>query len=149
MESPFSPRSVNAIPNETILHHSITLLITSVQFTMYVQKPKSSNSHYLVKNAIPFAQFLLLLLLLLLFLLFFYILIKLFKKMNTYLWKKKVQEPEVVLPERDALVLEKYTRRMKKFDEMIKVCCCWVGYDVLLGMLCFFLLWVYTHKHSH
>lgn len=47
----------------------------------------------------------------------------------------KVQEPEVVLPERDALVLEKYTRRMKKFDEMIKVCCCWVGYDVLLEFI--------------
>lgn len=53
--------------------------------------------------------------------------------MNSLLWKKKVAEPEVVLPERDALVLEKYTRRMKRFDEMIKICCCWVGYDVLLG----------------
>lgn len=53
--------------------------------------------------------------------------------MSNILWKKKVAEPEVVLPERDALVLEKYTRRMKRFDEMIKICCCWVGYDILLG----------------
>ena len=58
--------------------------------------------------------------------------------MSNYLWKKKVQEPEIQLPERDARVLEKYTHKMKKFDEMIKVCCCWIGYDVLLGkLMCF------------
>ncbi|KAI8643714.1 hypothetical protein BD408DRAFT_431188 [Parasitella parasitica] len=55
--------------------------------------------------------------------------------MASYLWKKKVQEPEVQLSARDARVLEIYTRRMKKFDEMIKLCCCWVGYDVLLEFI--------------
>ncbi|KAL9553823.1 hypothetical protein MBANPS3_003115 [Mucor bainieri] len=55
--------------------------------------------------------------------------------MSNILWKKKVQEPEVQLPERDARVLEKYTHKMKKFDEMIKVCCCWIGYDVLLEFI--------------
>jgi hypothetical protein len=54
--------------------------------------------------------------------------------MSSLLWKKKVSQPEVVLPERDAKVLEIYTRRMKRFDEMIKICCCWVGYDILLGI---------------
>lgn len=40
---------------------------------------------------------------------------------------------EVKLPERDARILETYERRAKKFDEMIKLCCCWIGYDALLG----------------
>lgn len=53
--------------------------------------------------------------------------------MSDIIWKKKVVEPEVELSERDAKVLDKYTRKMRKFDEMIKVCCCWVGYDILLG----------------
>jgi hypothetical protein len=53
--------------------------------------------------------------------------------MSNLLWKKKVAQPEIILPERDAKVLEIYTRRMKRFDEMIKICCCWVGYDILLG----------------
>jgi hypothetical protein len=54
--------------------------------------------------------------------------------MSSLIWKKKVAQPEVVLPPRDARVLETYERRMKRFDEMIKICCCWVGYDILLGM---------------
>ncbi|KAI8342892.1 hypothetical protein EDC96DRAFT_547630 [Choanephora cucurbitarum] len=55
--------------------------------------------------------------------------------MSNYLWSKKVVEPEVQLPERDARVLEKYTARMKRFDEMVKICCCWIGYDILLVLL--------------
>ncbi|KAI8073529.1 uncharacterized protein B0P05DRAFT_548955 [Gilbertella persicaria] len=55
--------------------------------------------------------------------------------MSSYLWKKKVTEPEIKLPERDALVLEKYTARMKRFDELVKICCCWIGYDVLLEFI--------------
>lgn len=53
--------------------------------------------------------------------------------MSSYIWKKKVNEPEVILPARDQEVLDKYTRRMKRFDECIKVCCCWIGWDLLLG----------------
>ncbi|KAI9469113.1 MAG: hypothetical protein EXX96DRAFT_543769 [Benjaminiella poitrasii] len=41
--------------------------------------------------------------------------------MNNYLWKKKVIDHEIQLPERDAKVLDIYTRRMKKFDEMVKL----------------------------
>lgn len=52
---------------------------------------------------------------------------------SSLLWKKKVTQPEVQLPERDAKVLGRYTARVKTFDEMFKLCCCWVGYDVLLG----------------
>ncbi|OBZ87424.1 hypothetical protein A0J61_04535 [Choanephora cucurbitarum] len=55
--------------------------------------------------------------------------------MSNYLWSKKVIEPEVQLPERDARVLEKYTARMKRFDEMVKICCCWIGYDILLEFI--------------
>lgn len=66
--------------------------------------------------------------------------------MSNIIWKKKVIEPEVELSERDAFVLDKYTRKMKKFDEMIKVCCCWVGYDILLGKNGYFLfLVIYTN----
>lgn len=70
--------------------------------------------------------------------------------MNNILWKKKATEPEVQLSERDARVLDTYTRRMKKFDEMIKVCCCWVGYDVLLGnyergYVCIARLWLKSY----
>ena len=51
--------------------------------------------------------------------------------MSSLLWKKKVTEPEVILPERDAQVLEIYTRRMKRFDEMIKsVVVGWMGYFI-------------------
>lgn len=53
--------------------------------------------------------------------------------MTDLIWKKKVIEPEVELPERDKLVLDKYNRRVKRFDEVVKICCCWVGYDLLLG----------------
>ncbi|KAL1936660.1 hypothetical protein VTP01DRAFT_794 [Rhizomucor pusillus] len=42
---------------------------------------------------------------------------------------------EVKLPERDARILETYERRAKKFDEMIKLCCCWIGYDALLDLI--------------
>ncbi|KAI8331101.1 hypothetical protein BD560DRAFT_415979 [Blakeslea trispora] len=55
--------------------------------------------------------------------------------MSNYLWSKKAVEPEVQLPERDAYVLEKYTARMKRFDEMVKICCCWIGYDILLEFI--------------
>ncbi|KAI8985459.1 hypothetical protein BDB01DRAFT_850035 [Pilobolus umbonatus] len=51
-----------------------------------------------------------------------------------YSWNQTGQS-EVQLPERDAKILEIYTRRMKKFDEMFKVCCCWIGYDVLLEFI--------------
>lgn len=53
--------------------------------------------------------------------------------MADLIWKKKAIPPEVELPERDRLVLDKYKRRVKKFDEVVKICCCWVGYDLLLG----------------
>jgi hypothetical protein len=64
---------------------------------------------------------------------FFFLFTQQVKRMSNILWRKKVAEPEIQLSERDARVLDIYTRRMKKFDEMIKICCCWVGYDVLLG----------------
>ncbi|ORZ05062.1 hypothetical protein BCR42DRAFT_443916 [Absidia repens] len=44
-------------------------------------------------------------------------------------------EPLLTLPKRDQYVLDKYTRRMKTYDEMFYVCCCWVGYDVLLEFI--------------
>ncbi|ORZ01494.1 hypothetical protein BCR43DRAFT_487019 [Syncephalastrum racemosum] len=53
-------------------------------------------------------------------------------------WKRQKAPPQVVeLPERDARILEKYERRAKQFDEMIKVCCCWIGYDVMLDLIPF------------
>ncbi|KAG0750565.1 hypothetical protein G6F16_000141 [Rhizopus arrhizus] len=52
------------------------------------------------------------------------------------LWRRKAPvQCEVQLSERDAEILEIYTRRAKKFDEMFKVCCCWIGYDVLLEFI--------------
>ncbi|ORX62289.1 hypothetical protein DM01DRAFT_1403963 [Hesseltinella vesiculosa] len=39
------------------------------------------------------------------------------------------------LPPRDQFILDKYTRRMKTWDELFKVCCCWIGYDVLLEFI--------------
>ncbi|KAI8987743.1 hypothetical protein BDF20DRAFT_286790 [Mycotypha africana] len=47
-------------------------------------------------------------------------------------WKKRTV-PE--LPERDQIVLDEYTRKMKKYEEMIKICCCWIGYDVLFEFI--------------
>ncbi|KAG2232145.1 hypothetical protein BDF21DRAFT_416652 [Thamnidium elegans] len=55
--------------------------------------------------------------------------------MTDLIWKKKVIVPEVELPERDRLVLDRYNRRVKRFDEVVKVCCCWVGYDLLLELI--------------
>ncbi|KAI7904514.1 uncharacterized protein BX663DRAFT_502660 [Cokeromyces recurvatus] len=55
--------------------------------------------------------------------------------MSNYLWKRKKFESEPQLSERDARVLDTYTRRMKRFDEMVKICCCWIGYDVLLDFI--------------
>ncbi|KAI8341766.1 hypothetical protein BC941DRAFT_414401 [Chlamydoabsidia padenii] len=46
-----------------------------------------------------------------------------------------VNRPLLTLPKRDQYVLDKYTRRMKTFDEMFYVCCCWIGYDVLLEFI--------------
>ncbi|KAI9491838.1 hypothetical protein BDB00DRAFT_467046 [Zychaea mexicana] len=49
---------------------------------------------------------------------------------------RKAQPPvEVQLSERDARILTKYEHRAKQFDEMIKICCCWIGYDVLLDLI--------------
>ncbi|KAI9254543.1 hypothetical protein BDA99DRAFT_562642 [Phascolomyces articulosus] len=49
---------------------------------------------------------------------------------------RKAQPPiEVQLSERDARILAKYEYRAKQFDEMIKICCCWIGYDVLLDFI--------------
>ncbi|KAG2221416.1 hypothetical protein INT45_012667 [Circinella minor] len=51
-------------------------------------------------------------------------------------WLHKTNPPvEVQLPERDARILAKYEYRAKQFDEMIKICCCWIGYDVLLDFI--------------
>ncbi|KAI8146406.1 hypothetical protein BJV82DRAFT_415882 [Fennellomyces sp. T-0311] len=51
-------------------------------------------------------------------------------------WLRKTQPPvEVQLPERDARILAKYEYRAKQFDEMFKLCCCWIGYDVLLDFI--------------
>lgn len=51
------------------------------------------------------------------------------------IFRRKAELADVQLPERDAIILDKYTRRMKRFDEMVKVCCCWIGWDVLLGIV--------------
>ncbi|SAL96554.1 hypothetical protein [Absidia glauca] len=46
-----------------------------------------------------------------------------------------VHRPLLTLPKRDQYILDKYTRRMKAYDEMFYVCCCWIGYDVLLDFI--------------
>ncbi|CAO3668607.1 unnamed protein product [Rhizopus microsporus] len=52
------------------------------------------------------------------------------------LWRRKAAESiEIQLSERDCIILEKYTRRVKKFEEMFKLCCCWIGYDILLEFI--------------
>jgi hypothetical protein len=52
------------------------------------------------------------------------------------LWRRKAAESiEIQLSERDCIILEKYTRRVKKFEEMFKLCCCWIGYDILLELI--------------
>ncbi|KAI8885866.1 hypothetical protein K501DRAFT_245067 [Backusella circina FSU 941] len=51
------------------------------------------------------------------------------------IFRRRPDLADVHLPERDAIILDKYTRRMKRFDEMIKVCCCWIGYDILLEFI--------------
>ncbi|KAI9281103.1 hypothetical protein BY458DRAFT_499586 [Sporodiniella umbellata] len=51
------------------------------------------------------------------------------------LQRKKTTPEKTELPERDANILAIYTRRVQKFDRMFKVCCCWVGYDVLLEFI--------------
>lgn len=48
-------------------------------------------------------------------------------------WVRSKPPVEIQLPENDARILAKYEHRAKQFDEMIKICCCWIGYDVLLG----------------
>ncbi|KAI8366782.1 uncharacterized protein BYT42DRAFT_587859 [Radiomyces spectabilis] len=51
------------------------------------------------------------------------------------MWRRRTVKVQVQLPERDARILEKYERKVKKFDEMFKICCCWIGYDVLLEFI--------------
>ncbi|CAO3671764.1 unnamed protein product [Rhizopus stolonifer] len=51
------------------------------------------------------------------------------------LWKRKATPEQVELPERDAKILQVYTRKVQKFDQMFKVCCCWIGYDILLEFI--------------
>ena len=63
-------------------------------------------------------------------------------------WLHKTTPPvEIQLPERDARILAKYEYRAKQFDEMIKICCCWIGYDVLLGMLAFYKITSFNSFH--
>ncbi|KAI8071027.1 hypothetical protein BC940DRAFT_295054 [Gongronella butleri] len=50
-------------------------------------------------------------------------------------YQKIPPPPEVALPRRDQYVLDKYTRRMKRWDELFKVCCCWIGWDVILDFI--------------
>lgn len=51
------------------------------------------------------------------------------------LWRRKATPEQVELPERDAKILQVYTRKVQKFDQMFKVCCCWIGYDILLEFI--------------
>ncbi|KAL0095561.1 hypothetical protein F4703DRAFT_1789216 [Phycomyces blakesleeanus] len=51
------------------------------------------------------------------------------------MWLKKQPEPDVQLSKRDQIILDKYNERVRKFDEMFKLCCCWIGYDVLLDFI--------------
>ncbi|CDS07424.1 hypothetical protein LRAMOSA01373 [Lichtheimia ramosa] len=50
-------------------------------------------------------------------------------------WVRSKPPVEIQLPENDARILAKYEHRAKQFDEMIKICCCWIGYDVLLDFI--------------
>ncbi|KAI9304172.1 hypothetical protein BJ944DRAFT_240794 [Cunninghamella echinulata] len=46
-----------------------------------------------------------------------------------------VKKTEVTLSSRDQYILNTYTRRMKKYEEVVYVCCFWVGYDLLLDLI--------------
>ncbi|KAI9319901.1 hypothetical protein BX666DRAFT_1344182 [Dichotomocladium elegans] len=50
-------------------------------------------------------------------------------------WIRAAPPVQIQLPENDARLLAKYEYRAKQFDEMIKICCCWIGYDVLLDFI--------------
>lgn len=53
--------------------------------------------------------------------------------------KTTIKKPTITLPARDQYVLNTYTRRMKRYEELVYVCCFWVGYDLLLGKLLVYL----------
>jgi hypothetical protein len=46
---------------------------------------------------------------------------------------KKKEKVPTILSEKDAKILGEYKRRVEMFDQMFKLCCCWVGWDMLLG----------------
>ncbi|CAO3618635.1 unnamed protein product [Cunninghamella blakesleeana] len=49
--------------------------------------------------------------------------------------KTTIKKTTVTLPLRNQYVLDTYTRRMKRYEELVYVCCFWVGYDLLLELI--------------
>ncbi|CAO3610885.1 unnamed protein product [Cunninghamella echinulata] len=46
-----------------------------------------------------------------------------------------VKKTEVTLSSRNQYILNTYTRRMRKYEEVVYVCCFWVGYNLLLDLI--------------
>ncbi|KAJ2964086.1 hypothetical protein NQZ79_g1028 [Umbelopsis isabellina] len=48
---------------------------------------------------------------------------------------QKKEKVPVILSEKEAKILGEYKRRVEMFDQMFKLCCCWIGWDMLLDLI--------------